>query len=80
MEYQKIYYLIHNRNKVFNGYNSADGTTQDNTTDAVVTRNPNDFLVPKINGFTIMNTVIIAAGILGIIILLPMALKQIKSI
>jgi len=65
---------------VFNGYNSADGTTQDATTDAVITRDPNNYLAPKINGFTVINTLMIAVGILGVIILLPMALKQLKSI
>lgn len=79
MDYLKICWLTHNRNRVFNGYNSADGTSQDNSTDVVITRNPNDYLSPKVNGFTVMNTVIIVAGILGVIILLPLALKTVKS-
>jgi len=61
------------------GYNSADGTTTDNTTDPVITRNPNDYLLPKINGFSLLNTMSIIIAALAIIILLPLAIKTVKS-
>jgi hypothetical protein len=80
MEYQNFKRLYQNRDKVFNAYNSADGTMNDTSTDAVITRDPNDYLVPKINGMTLVNTVTIVVGILAVIILLPLALKNIKSI
>jgi hypothetical protein len=80
MDYQQLRTLFKNRNMVFNGYNSADGTTNDSTTDAVITRDPNNFLVPKINGMTAVNTITVVVGILAFIILLPLAIKQIKSI
>lgn len=79
MEYKLLRTLFKNRNAVFSGFNSADGTTNDTSTDAVITRNPNDYLVPKINGFTVINTLTIAIAIIAIIILLPMAIKTAKS-
>lgn len=79
MDYQTLRNLFKNRNMVFNGFNSADGTMNDSTTDAVITRDPNNYLVPKINGMTMVNTVTIVVGVLAVIILLPMAIKQIKS-
>lgn len=73
--------MYRNRNQIFgHGYNSADGTTTDTSTDTVITRDPNNYLVPKINGLTVTNTITIAVGVLAIIILLPMAIKQFKSL
>lgn len=80
MDYRTFKELWYNRDSVFNGYNGADGVTTDGSTDAVITRDPNNYLAPKINGFTAINTVIIVVGILAAIILLPMAIKTIKSI
>lgn len=79
MRYQELRQLYRNRDNVFNGYNSADGTTTDASTDAVITRNPNDFLVPKINSLTVVNALHITIGVLAVIILLPLAIKTVKS-
>lgn len=68
-----------NKNAVFVGYNSADGTTTDNTTDATITRDPNNYLVPKVNALTAVNALHIVIGVLAVVILLPMAIKTIKS-
>jgi len=69
-----------NKDAFLIGYNGADGTTTDNTSDPVITRNPNDFLVPKINSLTVVNALHITIGILAVIILLPIALRTIKSV
>lgn len=79
MHYSQLKVLWRNRDNVFRRYNSADGTTNDTTTDAVITRNPNDYLVPKINGFTVTNSLTIIVAVLAVIILLPMAIKNVKQ-
>lgn len=79
MRYQQLRKLYNNRNAVFSGYNSADGTTNDSSTDSTIRRDPNDYLVPKINGFTVANGLQIAAMFLAIIVLTPMAIKTLKQ-
>jgi hypothetical protein len=79
MDYKTLRALYKNRNAVFNGFNSADGTGTDTSTDAVITRDPNNYLAPKINGFTVYNTTAIIVALLSIAILLPMAIKSVKS-
>jgi hypothetical protein len=80
MHYTQLKVLWHNRDGIFGRYNAADGTTNDTSTDPVITRNPNDYLVPKINGFTVSNSLTIVVAILAVIILLPMAIRTIKNI
>lgn len=80
MRYSHFKYLYKNRNYVFSGgYNSADGTTTDASTDPVITRDPNNYLVPRVNAITVSHTLLIAVGILAVIILLPMAIKTLKQ-
>lgn len=80
MRYHQLRRLYNTRDTILvGGHNSADGTGNDSTIDAVITRDPNNYLVPKINGFTLINTLHIAIAVLAVIILLPMAIKSIKS-
>lgn len=79
MYYNQLRLILRNRDAVFSRYNSADGTTNDTSTDPVITRDPNNYLVPKINGFTLANTLTIIVGVLAVVILFPMALKAIKQ-
>lgn len=78
MRYQELNGLYRNRDMIL-GYNSADGTTTDASTDAVITRNPNDYLLPKINGFSLLNTMSIIIAVLAIVILLPLAVNTVKK-
>jgi hypothetical protein len=79
MHYSQLKLLQRNRDAVFGKYNSADGTTNDTSTDPVITRDPNNYLVPKVNGFTIVNTLTIVVAVLAVVILFPMAIKAIKQ-
>jgi len=79
MDYQQFKLLWKYKDAILSGYNSADGTITDTTTDPVITRDPNNYLVPRIDQSTIAQTLAIIVAVIAIIILLPMAIKTVKS-
>jgi hypothetical protein len=80
MDYKTLRFWWKHKHAVFTGHNGADGTTSDNSTDPVITRDPNNYLVPRIDGNSVYRISITIAAILAVIVLAPMALKTLKSI
>lgn len=79
MTYDHFKHMFRNKDRYLIGFNNAIGGS-DQTTDPVITRDPNNYLVPRIDGVQIMHIAITIAAILLIIILVPKALATIKSI
>jgi hypothetical protein len=80
MHYTQLKILLGNKDAIFRGYNSADGTTNDISTDAVITKDPNNYLVPTVTtSYNTVKTIAAIVGILAIIILLPAAIKTVKQ-
>lgn len=80
LSYRQLNFMWRNRDMIFNGYNSADGTASDNTTDPVITRNPNDYVLPRITSMNVAHGLLITVGVLAVIILIPMAVKTLKQL
>lgn len=79
MDYLKFRRAWNHRNAIFSGHNGADGTNNDASTDPVITRDPNNYLLPKVSSISLIHGLTIGIAILAIVILLPMAIKTIKS-
>lgn len=80
MDYKTLRVWFMHKDAVFNGFNGADGTTTDNSTDPIITRNPNDFLVPRIDGSQLFRIAVTIAAISAAVILVPIAIKTLKNI
>lgn len=79
MDYVALRKAWFKRDSYLSEHNGADGTSSDNSTDPIITRNPNDYVLPKIGSITLIHSLTVAIGVLAVIILLPMAIKQVKS-
>lgn len=80
LKYRTFRKAMRHRNIVFSpGWNGADGTTNDTSTDPVITRDPNNYILPRITSMNITHGLMITIGILAVIILLPIAIKTIKN-
>lgn len=79
MDYITLRKIWKNRDAFFSEHNGADGTSQDNSTDAVITRDPNNYILPRVGSITLIHGLTIAIGVLAVIILLPIAIKTIKQ-
>jgi hypothetical protein len=69
---------MQNKKKVF-AYDSATGSGTDTSTDPFPTKDPNDYLAPRIDKMPLINVLIIVALILGIAFLYIQVVKQAKT-
>lgn len=79
MDYVTLRRMWKHRNSILMEHNGADGTSNDTSTDPVITRDPNNYLLPNVNSVSLMHGLTIAVAIMAVIILLPMAIKTVKS-
>jgi hypothetical protein len=82
MNYKTLRLIVRNKNRFLMPFNSADGTTTDGSTDANITRDPNNYLAPRADGLRIADMIILIAAVLTIvtslIVLIPYAKKQLQ--
>jgi len=76
----RIYKIIMNNKKRIFLYDSAVGDGTDSTTDENITKDPNNYLAPRIDRIPIIQYLIIIALIMGIALMYMEFLKKSKNI
>lgn len=79
MNYEQFKYIMRNRNKFLASYNNAIGAGTDQTIDAVITRDPNDYLAPRAD-IRFVEIIATIAAVMTIIVMLPKVIQTLKSI
>lgn len=80
MTYKTLQIMTRNRNRFLFPFNAADGTQSDNSTDTGITRDPNDYLVPRADGNGLIGFILLLAAVMSIvtsmIVIIPLIKKQ----
>lgn len=79
MNYQTLKFILSQKDRYLLPYDAANGTSTDNTTDANITRDPNNYLSPRADwARQLLIYAALVVALLAVIILIPKAAQSFK--
>jgi hypothetical protein len=79
MNYETLQLIMRNKDRFLLPFNSADGTTTDGSTDAVITRDPNNYLAPRADGNGLVGFILLASAVASLIASIIIIIPYVKS-